>query len=168
MAPDIWTSYELLKDAGACAEELRAGARKFGGIKKHGRKTKTPLVKVLDKVGLNNALWTLDHAVEGEDAHRILHQFRADCAIRVLKYFERDRPDDTRPRDAISSTRRYAVGQETDAAWAAAGGAAWGAAGGAAGDAERDWQETRLRDYLIGKAKPMRMPPRLRKTKKAA
>ena len=182
--PDIYTSYKLCKDADACSEELRDGIRKFGGVRKHGANTKTHLSKILPKIGLDDTLWILDRAVEGKDAHRILHQFRADCAIRVLKHFERQRPDDSRPRNAISSTRRHAVGRETaaarDAARDAAGAAAWTAARDAARDAARtaawaaawaantakrpaaegDWQATRLAEYLMGTEKPLRMPPK--------
>ena len=73
--------------------------------------------------------------------------FAADCAERALPIFERQYPDDKRPRACIQATRDFAEGKITaqklgaaaagaaDAAWAAgAAGAAWaaGAAGAAA------------------------------------
>jgi hypothetical protein len=83
----------------------------------------------------------------------------ADCAERVLPIFERERPNDDRPRLAIEVARRFADGLATkaelaaagDAAWAAAEAAAWAAATAAwaawaAWDAERRWQADRLGD----------------------
>jgi len=73
--------------------------------------------------------------------------FACDCAERVVHLYEREHPDDTRPRDAISVARRYAHGEATReelgaaratakaaaraAAWDAAGATAWAAAGDA-------------------------------------
>jgi hypothetical protein len=74
------------------------------------------------------------------DVTRELRLFSVDCAERVLPIFEKTVPGDARPRQAIETARRFAVGQATAeelvAAWAAAGGAAWAAAaaGAAAGD----------------------------------
>ncbi len=79
------------------------------------------------------------------DVSRELRLFACDCAERVLPLFERERPDDARPRMAIEIARRYAngkaVSEETAAAGDAAGdaawAAAWAAARAAAGDAAR-------------------------------
>jgi hypothetical protein len=85
---------------------------------------------------------------------RTARLFAADCAERVLPLFERERPDDPRPRAAISVARRFANGDATrdeldaardaarDAVWDAARDAAWAAARdaarAAAGTAARD------------------------------
>jgi hypothetical protein len=81
---------------------------------------------------------------------RKLRLFACDCAERVLPIFEKQYPDDKRPRQAIDTARKFANGDATQeelaaawaAAWAAArgaaGDAAWAAAWGAAGDAARD------------------------------
>lgn len=61
----------------------------------------------------------------------------ADFAWRVLPLFEKERPDDDRPRKAIIAAREFARGK-TDAA--AARDAAWAAAWAA----ERSWQSKRL------------------------
>ncbi len=50
--------------------------------------------------------------------------FAADCAARVLPIFEKEHPDDKRPRKAIAAARAYARGEIGDAAWTAAGAAA--------------------------------------------
>jgi len=66
---------------------------------------------------------------------RQAREFAADCAERVLPVWERDYPQDARPRRAIQAARDYALGLIDDAAGAAAGDAAWAAAWAAAGDA---------------------------------
>ncbi len=72
---------------------------------------------------------------------RELRLFAADCAERVLPIFERNHPDDDRPRKAIEAARAYARGEITikrlDAARAAAEDAAEDAAWAAARDAAR-------------------------------
>lgn len=82
-----------------------------------------------------------------------LGMFAADCAAHVLHIFEKERPSDMRPRDAIKSRRNRAASDAAmAAAWAAAmaavGDAAWDAAWAAAwaavGAAECEWQGERL------------------------
>ena len=58
--------------------------------------------------------------------------FAADCAEAVLPIFEKERPDDDRPRKAIAAARAFARGEITAAAWDAARAAAWDAASDAA------------------------------------
>lgn len=104
-----------------------------------------------DLVWLASALARTDKSVE-----RRLRHWMADCAERVLHIYERDCPNDSRPRDAIAAARDYADGRIADAAWDAAwdaagvaardaaGVAAWDAARDAAWDAEKQWQFDRL------------------------
>lgn len=61
---------------------------------------------------------------------RTARLFAADCAERVLPIFERERPNDDRPRKAIETARRFANGEVEDAARAAAEAAAEAAAWG--------------------------------------
>jgi hypothetical protein len=63
---------------------------------------------------------------------RTLRLFAADCAERALHIFERDHPNDDRPRKAIEAARLFAEGKIDAAAGAAARAAAWAAAGAAA------------------------------------
>lgn len=42
--------------------------------------------------------------------HRLLALWAADCAEHVLKLFENERPDDSRPREAIAAARAWARG----------------------------------------------------------
>lgn len=62
--------------------------------------------------------------------------FACDCAERVLPIFESICPDDDRPRQAIETVRRYAVGEATADELAAAEVAAWAAAWAARDAAE--------------------------------
>ncbi|MBA3781836.1 MAG: hypothetical protein H0X12_08305 [Nocardioides sp.] len=63
-----------------------------------------------------------------DDAHQLLAVWAAECADHVLGYFERERPDDLRPRDAIAAARAWARGEMPMMAARAAGGHAMGAA----------------------------------------
>jgi hypothetical protein len=85
--------------------------------------------------------------------------FACDCAAHVLKIFEKNCPNDKRPRECIAVARKFAHGKATQeemaaathaadaasaaaaaraAAWDAAWGAAWAAAGAAASAAAWD------------------------------
>jgi hypothetical protein len=64
--------------------------------------------------------------------------FACDCAERVLGIFEREQPDDLRPRQCIEVARRFANGEATERERDAAKDAAWDAAGAAAGAAAGD------------------------------
>ena len=101
-----------------------------------------PLTVILDSNGLDDTLWVLDKTT---GLRRICVLFAADCAEQVLPLFERDRPDDSRPRRAIAVAR-------DPHAWAAAWGAASDAARAAASAAsDAAWAAAwaRLRQYLI-------------------
>ena len=81
-----------------------------------------PLLTVLDSNGLDDALWVLSKAMPDD---RLARHFGAWCAEQVLHLFEAGRPDDLRPRQAISVARDDGATAEQraaaeDAAWAAA------------------------------------------------
>ena len=60
--------------------------------------------------------------------HRLLAVWAADCAADVLDLFERERPDDDRPRRATDRARAWARGEITMTEARTAGGHAMGAA----------------------------------------
>lgn len=60
--------------------------------------------------------------------HQLLALWAAECADHVLGYFELDRPDDLRPRDAIAAARAWARGAVPMMQARAVGGHAMGAA----------------------------------------
>jgi hypothetical protein len=94
-----------------------------------------PLVAILDSNGIDDAIWCL--RVPEEEEHRTaVRLFTCDVARGVLHIFEKQSPNDKRPRHAIEIARRYALGkatkEELDAAWAAARDAAEALGGDAA------------------------------------
>jgi hypothetical protein len=112
------------------------------------------IATIIQSNGIRDAVWAL-RAVEGKDKE--IRLFAADCAESVLHIYEKQYPNDDRPRKAIQAARDYANGvigkdelaaawfawaalDATDAAWAAwdAARAAWAAAG------DEKWQEIEL------------------------
>ena len=71
----------------------------------------------------------------GEDHHRLLALWAAECAEHVLPWFERERPEDPRPRAALESVRGWTRGEVPMMRSRAAGGHAMGAARELAGPA---------------------------------
>jgi hypothetical protein len=67
--------------------------------------------------------------------HRLLALWAAVCAEHVLGYFEREQPDDPRPRDAVAAARSWAHGDMPMMQARAMGGHAMGAARALAGAA---------------------------------
>ena len=94
-----------------------------------------PLVTILDSNGIADAIWCL--RTLGEEHQRDIRLFNCDIAEGVLYLFEKQCPDDKRPRQAIETARRYAMGKATKEELEAARVAAW-AAGDAAWDAAED------------------------------
>lgn len=103
---------------------------------------------------LGPALFALEYDGEPVDTGnkvvgRKARLFACDCAERALPAYERDYPEDVRPRMAVETSRRYADGHATagelaavwyaagDAARAATGGTSWAAAWAAAWAAVR-------------------------------
>ena len=101
------------------------------------------ILDILEVLGLDDALWSL-RAVDGYD--REFRLFACWCAARTLPVFEKEYPDDKRPREAIRVSSRFANGKATkeelattwDTTWDATWDAAWDAAGDAARAAARD------------------------------
>jgi hypothetical protein len=94
--------------------------------------TRGPVIDAGDKVVVGEARLVARTAWSAVTARL----FAADCAERVLPFWEAEFPEDRRPHDAVIVARRYAAGNATDAerdaAWDAARAAAWAAAGTAA------------------------------------
>lgn len=152
----LHTTFNLLKKAGACGQEVGCDigydklATYLGGTQTYGKNTPIPLLTILDSNGLNDALWCLCAVLPEERAQRdrIARLVACDYAEgkdgAVLALYETVYPNDTRLRDCIATARRYANGLATLEELADAGVAAraaeadaWVAAGvaGAAGAA---------------------------------
>jgi hypothetical protein len=122
----LTTTFARAKEANACIESYRKFAKFKGGVTKWGKDTPFPLSEVLEVCGLNDALWALRIVIEPAD--REMRLFACDCAKRVLPIFEEEYPEDNRPRRAIETARRFALGKATQEELAAAAEAAWAAA----------------------------------------
>ena len=159
---DLTITFAKAKSEGACDVGYRKMGKHLGGITKYGLNTPVSIETILDVCGFGDAVW----ALIAINADRPLSLFAADCAERVLPIYEKEYPEDQRPRQAIEAARAFARGEISAAARAAAGTAAWDAARAAAGDAaraaagaaardaaraaEKEWQKERVREYLRG------------------
>jgi len=117
-----------------------------------GGRTEFTALDVLQHPDINaqDKLWVILRPHLLDD--RTLRLFACNCAERALCLFEREYPDDTRPRNAIEVARRFADGAATsaelDSARAAARAAAWAAAWDSARAAELDWQVRRMIEMI--------------------
>ena len=100
---------------------------------------------ILESNGLDDTLWAF-RAVEGKDKE--IRLFAADCADMVLHIYEKQYPNDDRPRKAIQAVRDYANGLISAEELAAARAAAWDAARDAARAAARDEIKSLLLKYI--------------------
>ena len=130
-------TFEQLREWDACEEGYKKLAKGLGGTTKYGKSKPVPMSRVLEIAGAEDALWCVGNMELTPDQERDFRLFAADCAQDVLYIFERDYPNDMRPRNAIQAARDYANGDIDTAAWAAARAAAWAAAWDAARDAAR-------------------------------
>ena len=121
-SPSLFNALAHAPGSMACMVELS------GTVKPHG--------DPLDKYAARSRRLIAAVNIEYE-----LRMFAADCAEHVLYLFERDYPNDNRPRKAIEAARAFANGEidalARAAAWDAARAAAWGAVGAAAWAAAR-------------------------------
>ncbi|MCB7128980.1 MAG: hypothetical protein J3T61_05525, partial [Candidatus Brocadiales bacterium] len=112
----LTTTFKQIYDYGACKDRYRHLAKMLGGIEKYGRTKSINLLAILEHNGLDDFFWTLGII---ED-HQILRAMAADFAESVLPIFEKQYPDDNRPREAIIIARRFALGNATNEERAAA------------------------------------------------
>ena len=120
------TTFRLLREADVYESRYRILARALGGIRKYGADTPIPLLKILHQIDLGDALWGLRCTIE--DSEKFSRLLAADFAEHVLPIFEKEYPNDDRPRRAIQAARDYAEGKidiyqlddAAEAAWEAA------------------------------------------------
>lgn len=151
-----------LKGATTTLKAIRAHSPCENGWQKllnHLGKTKADaeplsILTIIESNGIDDALWCL--RALPDEYHPAIRLLACDYAERVLPIFERERPDDDRPRRAIETARRHALGNATDeelyaaraAAWDAARAAAMAAARAAALAAARDAEQQAQADTL--------------------
>lgn len=117
----LHTTGRLAFEAGACKASYERLRAHLGG-ESYGMDTPIGLDVVCEVLGLSDALWALRCVLPGQEAERdrFARRFACACAERVLPLFEQARPDDTRPREAIATARRFAAGAATPVELAAA------------------------------------------------
>ena len=133
------TSLCRLRKHNACEGRYAHLVSKLGP--EWGDKDEINLLDILKHNGTADCLWALRAVVKHPEADRVMRLMAADFAEAVLPIFEKEHPDDDRPRKAIEAARKYANGEitakERAAAWDAASDAAWAAASDAAWAAAR-------------------------------
>ncbi len=128
------STFALLRQYSACEGGYRKLARHLGGVAKYGRDKPILLTVILDSNGLDDTLWCLRALVEPWD--RKLRLYAADCAKRHGSYDY---------LDTHAGIAAYYAAYDAEIT-----------AGRAGKDAELDWQAKRLRQYLTGKARPLK------------
>jgi hypothetical protein len=129
------TTLDLLHKANACAPRYKVLRAALGNDYPHDQPI--DLLTILDRNGLEDALWALRATVENCD--KIAWLMAADFAELALPIWQKY-SSDRRPEMAIKAARDHANGLITSAAWAAAG--------AAAGDAARAKQREIFISYL--------------------
>lgn len=158
-------TYQEVKALDPCADSFRRVTELLGGAEQwNGKKISAREAREAGAT-YDDILWAACRLARADtDVERRLRLFAADCAARVLHLFERERPTDMRPRNAIIAARQFVRGEITkdtvvvakDAAREAAdetsGDPAWDAAWVAIGAVtgivfwidERAWQFDRM------------------------
>jgi hypothetical protein len=124
----LTTTLNRLHKAGACRERYAHLLAALGGPSVD-HDAPINLLTILEHNGLEDALWALQATEKNCD--RITRLFGCECAEAVLPIYEREYPADARPRNAIDTARRFALGAATPQELDAARAAAWDAARGA-------------------------------------
>ena len=141
----LHTTFRKAREFHACQTSYHKMAKALGGIRKYGSYTKTPLTKILEVCGLQDALWCLRCTIEPSKGFSI--ELACRYAEHTLHFFEDRYPDDKRPRQAIDAARNCitdksnAVSAARAAARAAraAASAVWATASAARAAANAAW-----------------------------
>ena len=136
----IGLTYHQLKALAPCRDKFDAVVATLGDAETWNGKSISANDARSAGVSFDNVLWAAKRvAKKDQDVERKLRLFTADCAAHVLHIYEKSEGADTRPREAIEATRKFANGEIGAAAWDAAGAAARDAARDAAGAADAAW-----------------------------
>ena len=125
----IGLTYHQLKALAPCRDKFDAVVATLGDAETWNGKSISANDARSAGVSFDNVLWAAKRvAKKDQDVERKLRLFTADCAAHVLHIYEKSEGADTRPREAIEATRKFANGEIGAAAWDAAGAAARDAA----------------------------------------
>jgi uncharacterized iron-regulated membrane protein len=104
------TTLKKIKKHSACEDRYKVLLKYLGKTKADDEPL--PMSVILKSNGLDDAIWAL-RTLRGCDKE--IRLFAADCAGHVLKYYEKEHPNDKRPREAIKAARKFAKGEITSA-----------------------------------------------------
>jgi len=157
----LTTTLNRLREHGACVEGYEKLLRHLGGPS-FDHNAPINLLTILESNGVDDCLWAL-RATE-QNCTVVARLMACDFAEAVLPIWESAYPSDTRPREAIAVSRRYARGSASveelaaarvarAAAWNSAW-LVWDAARVAAWDSARDsaWDSARAAAMLADDA----------------
>jgi len=133
----IYTTLNKILAHNPCKGGWKKLLRNLGNTKEDDEPLK--FSKILESNGIDDALWCLRSICP--EYGREVRLFSAECADRVVHLFEKQYPNDDRPRKAIKAARDFAHGLITEEARAAAEAAARSAAEAAAEAAARSAAE---------------------------
>ena len=103
----LYTTLKRLRDHGACKDRY---AWLVAGLDGYPDDKLIDLEYILDRNGLDDALWALRACEDAGQFSRLLICLYAE---RVLPFFERH-SHDRRPRECIETARRFAMGKATE------------------------------------------------------
>jgi len=131
----LQVTFNTLKSYHACQDGYVRLSKSLGGDEIYGLDTLINVLTILERNGLEDAIWALRATLQSSD--KVCMLFAADCAESVLHIFEEKYPYDMRPRNAIQAARDFANGligidELKDAAWDA-----WDASAASAANAAR-------------------------------
>ena len=157
-------TFNSIKSYRACEEGYEPLSDALGGDSNYGMDTPISLIKCLESNPIEDVLWALSATLE--DSTEFSKQFAIACAEHVLHIFEKEFPEDKRPRLALEAAKAgkltkeitdaarasyYAAAAASDAAahaayaaYAAARAAYAAAARAAVYEEEREWQKELL------------------------
>ncbi len=107
----LYTTFKLLRKYGACHEDYDKFAALKGSDKTYGMDTPIPLDDIVETMGLADGLWALRALTAPIPSWVWL--MGAEFAERVLPIFEKQHPNDKRPKAAIQGIRDWVVGKIT-------------------------------------------------------
>ena len=104
----LTTTLNRLRSANACTSRYEHLLKALGGVK-FDHNAPINLLTILEHNGTEDCLWAL--CATEENCDRVARLMAADFAEAALPFYEREYPNDGRPRAAIAAARAFARGE---------------------------------------------------------
>lgn len=143
------TTLAILREHQPCPERWGKLLRHLG--KDYPTDKPIDFSTIIESNGLEDALWGLRGVMpeQEKDRDRLARLFACECAEAIISNFEKEYPEDKRPREALICARQFANGERSSAEMGAARSAAWSAASSAASSAARSAAEAAQKQLFI-------------------